>query len=126
MAEGREYVSQVEDQGSIHISEEVIASIAAVAAVEVDGVASLAANPGSDFAELLGRKNLSKGVQLQLNESGVTAAVSILVKYGYAIQDVAKAVQDAVMSSVEATTGLSVEAVDVHVRGIAFVKAEGK
>ena len=121
----KEYVSQIEEMGSIHISEEVISSIAAAAAVEVEGVSSLAANLGSDIAELLSnRKNLSKGVRLQMTEEGVVVDVAVLVKYGNAIQDVAKAVQDAVISGVEAMTGLTVTAVNVNVVGISFSKLE--
>lgn len=121
----KEYVSQIEEMGSIHISEEVISSIAAAAAVEVEGISSLAANLGSDIAELLSnRKNLSKGVRLQMTEEGVVVDVAVLVKYGNAIQDVAKAVQDAVISGVEAMTGLTVTAVNVNVVGISFSKLE--
>jgi uncharacterized alkaline shock family protein YloU len=120
MGEGKEYISQAEEQGTIHISEEVIASIAAVAAVEVEGVGSLSANLGTDIADLLGKKNLSKGVRLEIVENEVTIAVSILVKYGYAIHEVARAVQDAVMASVGDTTGLKVIAVNVNVCGISF------
>ena len=62
MADGKEYVSRPDELGNIHISEEVLAVIAAAAAMEVEGVGSLAANLGSDIAELLGgKKNLSKG-----------------------------------------------------------------
>ena len=124
MSEGREYFTQVEELGNIQISEEVIASIAAVAAVEVEGVASLAANLGSDIAELLGKKNLSKGVRLQMNEDAIVVDLSILVQYGSSIQDVAKMVQDAVMSGVADMTGLKVSYVNVHVAGIAFHKPE--
>lgn len=124
MSEGREYFTQVEELGNIQISEEVIASIAAVAAVEVEGVASLAANLGSDIAELLGKKNLSKGVRLQMNEDAIVVDLSILVQYGSSIQDVAKMVQDAVMSGVADMTGLKVSYVNVHVAGIAFPKPE--
>ena len=121
----KEYVSQIEEMGSIHISEEVVSSIAAAAAVEVEGVSSLAANLGSDIAELLSsKKNLSKGVRLQMTEEGVVVDVAVLVKYGYAIQDVAKAVQDAVSSGVEAMTGLTVTAVNINVVGISFGKTE--
>ena len=121
----KEYVSQIEEMGSIHISEEVVSSIAAAAAVEVEGVSSLAANLGSDIADLLSnKKNLSKGVRLQMTEEGVVVDVAVLVRYGNAIQDVAKAVQDAVISGVEAMTGLTVTAVNVNVVGISFVKPE--
>lgn len=120
MGEGKEYISQLEELGTIHISEEVIASIAAMATVEVEGVGSLSANLGTDIADLLGKKNLSKGVRLEITENEVTITVSVLIKYGYAIPEVARAVQDAVMASVEDTTGLKVTAVNVNVCGIAF------
>lgn len=122
MGESKEYVSQAEELGAIHISEEVIASIAAVAAVEVEGVDSLSANLGSDIADLLGKKNLSKGVRLEITENEVTVSISIQVKYGHTIPDVARAVQDAVLTSVADTTGLKVNAVNVNVSGISFEK----
>ena len=68
MSENKEYVSRCDELGNIHISEEVLAGIAAAAALEVDGVSSLAANLGSDIAELLGKKNLAKGVRVKTEE----------------------------------------------------------
>ena len=95
--------------------------IAAAAATEVEGVGSLAANLGSDIAELLGgRKNLSKGVHIAVEEESVRVDVSILIKYGYTIIDVAKEVQSAVFSAIENTSGLTVECVNVHVLGVSF------
>lgn len=121
MADGREYVSRPDELGNIHISEEVLAVIAAAAALEVEGVGSLAANLGSDLAELLGKKSLSKGVHISVNEEeGVCVDVSILIRFGYTIPDVAKAVQDAVYTAIENTSGLSVECVNVHVGGVLF------
>ena len=125
MSEMKEYVSRIEEMGSVHISEDVVSSIAAVSAVEVEGVSSLAANLGSDIAGLLStKKNLAKGVRLQMEEEGVVVDMAVLVKYGYAIQDVAKAIQDAVISGVEAMTGLHVAAVNVNVAGMAFGKLD--
>ena len=60
MGEGKEYVSRSDELGNIHISEEVLAVIAAAAALEVEGVGGLAANLGTDLAELLGKKTLSR------------------------------------------------------------------
>lgn len=115
MGEGREYVSRSDELGNIHISEEVLAVIAAAAALEVEGVGGLAANLGTDLAELLGKKNLSRGIRLQVEEENVTVEVAILVKYGYTIPDVGHAVQEAVAGSIEATSGLTVAAVNVSV-----------
>ena len=126
MGEGKEYVSRSDELGSIHISEEVLAVIAAAAVLEVEGIGGLAANLGTDLAELLGKKNLSRGIHIQVEDENVTVDLSILVKYGYTIPDVARAVQEAVAGSVEATSGLTVAAVNVNVGGVVFEKEPKK
>ena len=126
MGEGKEYVSRSDELGNIHISEEVLAVIAAAAALEVEGVGGLAANLGTDLAELLGKKTLSRGIRLEVAEENVTVDVYILVKYGHTIPEVGRAVQEAVMSSIEATSGLTVEAVNVNVGGVIFDKETRK
>ena len=126
MGEGKEYVSRSDELGSIHISEEVLAVIAAAAVLEVEGIGGLAANLGTDLAELLGKKNLSRGIHIQVEDGNVTVDLSILVKYGYTIPDVARAVQEAVDGSVEATSGLTVAAVNVNVGGVVFEKEPKK
>lgn len=120
MSENKDYVSRSDELGNIHISEEVLASIAAAAALEVEGVSSLAANLGSDIAELLGKKNLAKGVHVQMEEDRVTVGLSILMTYGHTIPEVGKAVQDGVRTAVESMTGLDIAAVNVNVSGITF------
>ena len=78
-------------------------------------------NLGSDIAELLGgKKNLSKGIHIAVEEESIRVDVSLLIKYGYTIIDVAKEVQNAVYSAIENTSGLTVECVNVHVLGVAF------
>ena len=127
MSEMKEYISRADELGNIHISEDVLAVIAAAAALEVEGVHSLAANLGSDLAELLGgKKNLAKGIRIRVAEQAVTVDISIIVKYGYLIPDVAKAVQDAVSSSVESMSSLTVAAVNVNVSGISLESAGHK
>ncbi len=118
MADGKEYISCPDELGSIHISEDVLAVTAAAAALEVEGVGSLAANLGSDIAELLaGKKNLSKGVRITVTESSVTVDISLLVKYGSSVQATARAVQEGVA---ENASGFTVEGVNVHVAGVTF------
>ena len=127
MADGKEYISRPDELGNIHISEEVLATIAAAAATEVEGVGSLAANLGSDIAELLGgKKNLSRGVHIAVEEETVRVDVSILIRYGYTIIDVAKEVQNAVFSAIENTSGLPAECVNVHVLSVAFDRESRK
>ena len=118
MSETKEYISRADELGNIHISEDVLAVIAAAAALEVEGVGTLAANLGTDIAELLGKKNLAKGVRIQMEDDAVTVDISVMVKYGYTIPDVAKAVQEAVRNSVESMSSLAVASVNVNVGGI--------
>ena len=125
MSENKEYVSRADELGNIHISEEVLASIAAAAALEVEGVASLAANLGTDLVERLGKKNLAKGVHVKIEEESVSVEMSILMAYGATILDVAKVVQESVKNAVESMTGLEVAAVNVNVAGIAFPGKNG-
>lgn len=121
MAENKEYVTQIDELGNIHISEEVLAVIAAAAALEVEGVSSLASG-GKDIGELLGKKNLARGIRVQVEDEKVQVELSIMVKYGYTILDVAKAVQDAVSTNIESMSGLSVQAVNITVGGVSFDK----
>lgn len=125
MADNKEYLTQKEESGNINISEEVIASIAAVAAAEVEGVASLG-NGSVDIAEFLGKKSISKGVKLQIDDENIAVDLYINVKYGSVVPTVAKYVQEGVASAIESMAGLTVTAVNVHVSGVQFEKAAKK
>ena len=122
MAEGKEYISHENELGSVSISEEVLTVIAAAAAVDVEGVSSLGSGLSSDATATANRKALTKGVRLSVEDEKVTVDLSILVRYGYVVTDVAKAVQDAVFSAVENTSGLGVACVNVAVVGVTFQK----
>ena len=122
MAEGKEYISHESELGSVSISEEVLTVIAAAAAVEVEGVSSLGSGLSSEGATTANLKTLTKGVRLEVDDERVTVDLSILVRYGYVVTDVAKAVQDAVFSAVENTSGLEVSQVNVTVVGVTFQK----
>ena len=76
----------------------------------------------NDIAELLGRKNMAKGIRISVNGEAVTVEISLLIKYGFTLMEVAQKVQEAVISAVEATSGLAVEAVNVQVCGVTFEK----
>ena len=124
MSENKEYVSRSDELGNIHISEEVLAAIAAAAALEVEGVSGLAANLGSDIAELLGKKNLAKGVRVKMEEDKVEVELSVLMAYGYTIPEMGKSIQEGVKNAIESMTGLEVASVNVNVGGITFPTKE--
>ena len=120
MAELKEYVSQQEELGTIHISEEVIASIAGVAAAEVEGVSSIVG--GRDLTDKLGNHKVSpgKGIHLAITDEAVVVELSIAGDSTAPVREVAEQVQEAVISCVRDMTGLTVSLVNVNVTGITF------
>lgn len=124
MADHKEYWSTESDQGSIRISEDVVASIAALATSETAGVSGLYSTLTSDIVGFLSKKNLSKGVRIEIGEDGtVKIEIGFLALFGHNICEVAKQVQENVRSSVESMTGLKVTEVNVHVGGVTFTPA---
>jgi len=112
--------------GNIQIAPEVIEIIAGLATIEVPGVAGMSGGVVGGIAELLGRKNLSKGVKVEVGQKETAVDVSIVVKYGSSIPDVANAIQDNVKREIENMTGLTVVEVNVHVQGVDFKQEEKK
>jgi uncharacterized alkaline shock family protein YloU len=119
---GENYITCREANGSINISEDVIAGMVRNAALEVEGVAGLANTAGAEISELLGIRSLSKGVKVQFADEKVIVDTIITVSYGSSVMKVARAVQEKVLAAVQATTGLDQVEVNVHVTGIAFEK----
>lgn len=122
MGENKEYLTHPDDKGSIHISDEVVASIAANAAMEVEGVASLPTAFGKEIAEKLGFKSAPSGVKLQIDPDGVTADVFVTVESNAVVSETAKKVQERVAAQIESMTGFVVKTVNIHICGISFDK----
>ena len=109
---------KTENEG-IQISDDVVAVIAGVAVSEVPGVSSMAGGFAGGISEVLsGKKNLSKGIKVDLTENTAKIDVNIIVEYGTRIPDVAFEIQNRVKKSVENMTGLKVEEVNVHIQGV--------
>ena len=111
--------------GSIRISDEVVKIIAGLAAIEIKGVAGMSGGLVGGIAEMLGRKNLSKGIKVEVGEKEAAVDVYIIMEYGIRIPDVAAQIQDSVKNSIERMTGLNVVEVNINVQGIGFTP-EGK
>jgi uncharacterized alkaline shock family protein YloU len=112
------------EMGSIQIAPEVIEVIAGLATVEVDGVAGMSGGFAGGIAELLGRKNLSKGVKVEVGQREAAVDVSIIVEYGRKIPEIAGEIQRNVKRSIETMTGLTVVEVNVHVHDVHFKGSE--
>ena len=110
--------------GEVKIADEVVGIIAALAATEVEGVASMAGNITNELISRLGMKNLSKGVKVDVLEGVVTVSLALNMKYNYSIMDVSAKVQEKVKSAVENMTGLEVADVNVKVAGVEMESQE--
>ena len=110
--------------GEVKIADEVVAIIAALAATEVEGVASMAGNITNEVIGKLGIKNLSKGVKVDVLEGVVTVSLALNIKYNYSIVDVTGKVQEKVKNAVENMTGLEVADVNIKVAGVEMEKQE--
>ncbi|MBD2847294.1 Asp23/Gls24 family envelope stress response protein [Paenibacillus sp. IB182496] len=112
------------EMGTIQIAPEVIEVIAGLATVEVKGVAGMSGGFAGGIAELLGRKNLSKGVKVDVGQREAAVDVSIIVEYGNRIPEIAAEIQRNVKRSIEMMTGLLVVEVNVHIHDVYFKAAE--
>ena len=108
--------------GAVSIADEVVSVIAGLAATEIKGVAGMSGGIVGGIAEALGRKNLSKGVKVEVSEQEATVDLSLIVDYETRIPDVAWAVQDKVKRAIETMTGLAVVNVNIHVLGVSFTQ----
>ena len=109
----------------IKIADDVVSVIAGKAVSEISGVAGMAGGFAGGISEVFsGKKNLSKGIKVDVGEKEVKIDVNIIVEYGARIPDVAFEIQNRVKKSVENMTGLKVSEVNVHVQGVRTEKEE--
>ena len=119
MADNKQYITQVQENGTILISEDVIVSIVAHAVTEVEGVVGLSVKPGADIAEILGKKTWAKGMKIIISENDeLSIDCNITVAYGQSVVSVAKAAQEAIARALDDIAGVTVAAINVNVCGI--------
>lgn len=117
--ENVEKTENLEKTDTIQVSDEVVAVIAGMTVAEVSGVAEMAGGFAGGISEVFsGKKNMAKGIKVEINEKSVVIDVNIIVEYGSRIPDVAFEIQKRIKASVENMTGLNVEQVNVHVQGV--------
>ncbi|EFE28788.2 hypothetical protein HMPREF0389_00708 [Filifactor alocis ATCC 35896] len=111
-------VEEVVGMGGVKISDDVIATIASLAASEIEGVSKMTGSMAANLTEILGKKKFSKGVKVQLEEDTVEIDVFLSIVYGSIIQEVAEKVQENVKKAIESMTEFKVMTVNVHVQGV--------
>ena len=111
-------IKEDENLGEVKIADEVVAIIAGLAAMEVDGVASMSGNATRELISKLGMKSLSKGVKVDVLEGIVTVSLKLNLKYGYNVMDICQKVQEKVKAAIENMTGLTVADVNIRIAGV--------
>ena len=111
-------IKEDENLGEVKIADEVVAIIAGLAAMEVDGVASMSGNATRELISTLGMKSLSKGVKVDVLEGIVTVSLKLNLKYGYNVMDICQKVQEKVKAAIENMTGLTVADVNIRIAGV--------
>jgi len=109
---------EVSNIGEVMIADDVIATIAGVAATEAEGVSAMQGNITNELVGKLGMKNLTKGIRISVTEDGVVVDLSVQMRYGYSIPKTCKEVQEKVKSAIENMVGLTVKVVNVHIVGV--------
>lgn len=112
--------------GNITISDEVVSVIAGVATSEISGVASMSGTIAGGIAEILGKKNMGKGVKVTIDGNNAVIDLHITVIYGTKVPDVAWEIQEKVKKAVETMTGLVVDKVNIYIEGVTIEKEPKK
>ncbi len=110
------------EHGTVKISDDVVAIIAGVAATEIDGVAGMSGGITGGITEMLGMKNLSKGVKVEVGDKEAAIDLYIIVEYGFNISELGEKVQQNVKNTVETMTGLNVIEVNINIQGVNIPK----
>ena len=119
MADYKQYITQNQENGSVMISENVVAAIVAYSLTEVEGIGSLGIKPGIGIADFDTKKHWGKSLKVMISEdNSVSIDCGLMIRYGYSVVDVAAAVQQAVAANVESTCGVKVTEVNVNICGI--------
>jgi uncharacterized alkaline shock family protein YloU len=119
MADYKQYISQIQENGNVMIYEDVVANIVAHAMAEVEGIGSLGSKPGVTINDFATKKTWSKGLKVMIAEDNtVSIDCTLMVSFGYSVVDVAAAVQQSVIANVESMTGVKVTDINVNVCGI--------
>ena len=113
-------------KGTVTFATDVVATIAGLAATEVEGVANMGGTAAASFAELFKRgqntRSLTRGVRVEIADNKVAVQLTIVVDYGMPIPQVAKGIQENVKKAIENMSGMEVTDVNVYVQGVSFEK----
>lgn len=113
-------------KGAVTFGDDVISTIAGLAAISIPGTAGMSGGLVGGIAEFLGKKNFSKGVKIEVVNGEVVINLYVIAEYGVALPEVCDKIQDTVKRDVETMTGYAVKSVNIHVQGIKVNREDSK
>lgn len=106
------------DLGAVRIHKDVIASIASLASLEIEGVKKIGGDLKANIYELLGKKQ-QRGINVEIDKNDeVIINVPIIVNYGYNVTDIARKVQENIQLSLDKMTNLTIKEININVQKI--------
>lgn len=117
-----EFINKELESGKIIISEDVLCTIASIAASEVEGVENMSGSIVGGIAEMIGKKNNSKGIKVTMDENVVSVEVHFVAKYGVKLTEVCWEIQEKVKKAIETMCGMEVSGVNVFVESVHIEK----
>jgi len=123
---GKDKVVKGNEYGQIKIADDAIATIVSMATLEVDGVAGMNGGVTSNISEMLGKKNMTKGVKLDIENNRITVEIYIIAFYGAILPILADEIQNKVKNALETMTGLEVVSININVQGLIFKDTTAK
>jgi len=124
MPESKGYIRTSDERGSINICQSVVAVIAATAAIEISGVYGLYQSAGKELMTLGGKKGLTRGVKVNVEEDDISVDVYIISEMGFSVNEIGVNVQKAVIAAIGEAVGIDVNTVNVHICGVSLKKAK--
>jgi len=115
-----EIIIDTEGAGQVKIADEAIAIIAGTAALEIEGVAGMAGKLTGDIAQMLGRHNFSKGVNVEAESGGIKVTLNILAKFGYKLQEMSESIQRRVKTAIENMLGLNAQEININIASVLY------
>lgn len=122
--EKEERIMAQDELGRTRIADDVVSIIAGLAATEVDGIVSMSGGVVSGIAERLGRKDLTRGVKVEVGEEQVAVDLFVITKFGMSIPEIARKVRENVKKKLESMTGLEVVEVNINIQGVQMENQE--
>jgi len=120
MPENNALEMNLDGLGKIEIAPEVIEVIAGIAASEIDGVATMRGNFAAGVVERLGKKNLGKGIRVDLSDNQIKIDVYCILNFGVSIPKVAQSIQENIRQALYNMTGLETDEVNIHIVNVNF------